>query len=80
MQENDKMISDKNVWKRRQDYSKQFMLSGHFYGFWGIDLEKFYPGLCDEKVFPIFIKDEYVDINYSTDLFLAKKLLGAKND
>lgn len=65
---NNKLIPDVDVWKRRQDYGKQYLLTGHYYGFYGGDLKKYYPGLCDENVFPIFIEDEYVDINTFEDL------------
>ena len=68
------MISHPQVWKRRQDYSEQFMLSGHYYGFWGRDLTGYYPGLGGKDVYPIFIRDKFVDINYKEDLKLAEAL------
>ena len=70
-----KITPDKNVWKRRQDYAKQYMLTGHYYGLWGKDIKKYYPGLCDENVFPILINEPFIDINTYDDLEEAKNIL-----
>tara|TARA_B100000886_G_C20358640_1_gene464180 strand:- start:447 stop:1115 length:669 start_codon:yes stop_codon:yes gene_type:complete len=73
--EKGKLMPDSNLWKRRQDYAKQYTLTGHYYGFFGKDIFKFYPGLCDENVFPIFIQEYFADINDFKDLEEAKLFL-----
>lgn len=73
--ENGVLKQDQNLWKRRQEYAQQYMLSGHYYGFWGKDLASYYPGLCGDGVFPILINEPYVDINYVDDLEKAAKLI-----
>lgn len=79
-QKKGKLISDPLVWNRRQDFPAQFILTGHYYGFYGKDLYKYYPGLCDENVFPIIIKDKYIDINTFDDLEKLKYILNNKRN
>ena len=68
---------DPNLWLRRQEYAPQYMLSGHYYGFWGRDLPGYYPGVCGDPVFPIFIEEPSIDIDYVDDLKRAEKILQA---
>lgn len=72
---NNKLVPDPEIWKRRQDYAEQFILTGHYFGFYGKDVKEYYPGLCDEKVFPIMIKDEFSDINTFAELNQLKCIL-----
>ena len=69
------MVPDPDLWKNRQDYPEQFILTGHYFGFYGKDINQYYPGLCDEKVFPIMIKDEFSDINTYEELDQLKLIL-----
>ena len=69
------MVPDPDLWKNRQDYPEQFILTGHYFGFYGKDISQYYPGLCDEKVFPIMIKDEFSDINTYEELDQLKLIL-----
>ena len=75
LSKNNKLIPDPDIWKRRQDYEPQYILTGHYYGFWGRDLKSYHPGLCDENVFPIFINEKYFDINTIEELKEAEEFL-----
>ena len=70
-----KLVPDPEIWKRRQDYPEQFILTGHYFGFYGKDVRGYYPGLCDEKVYPIIITDEFSDINTYAELNQLKCIL-----
>lgn len=70
-----KLTPDTDMWKRRQEYYDQYILTGHYYGFFGKDLKNYYPGLCDQNVFPIKISEEYIDINTFDDLEKLKYIV-----
>ena len=77
---NDQLVPDPEIWKRRQDYPDQFILTGHYFGFYGKDVKKYYPGLCDEKVFPIMIKDKFSDINTYAELNQLRCILNEEEN
>ena len=73
-----KMIPHQNVWKRRQEYEKQYVLSGHYYGLFLHKIDEIYPSLCCDDVYPLIIEDEFhMDIDNNVDLRIARILFTA---
>jgi len=70
-----RMISGPIVWRRRQEYDRQYVLSGHYYGLYLSEINNFYPGLCDENVYPIIIDGVHIDIDSQLDLDVARILI-----
>ena len=53
---NEQPFVQKSVWKRRQEYDCQHVLTGHYYGFWSDKVEDYYPGLVStDHLTPFFI-------------------------
>ena len=74
-------VFDKHkITKLIKDYPDQFILTGHYFGFYGKDVKKYYPGLCDEKVFPIMIKDKFSDINTYAELNQLRCILNEEEN
>ena len=77
-EETKRMSSGPEVWGRRQEYTPQCVLSGHYYGLYVSKAQEIYPGLCDNNVYPVLINDLSIDINTQEDLDLARILLRDK--
>ena len=75
-----KMIPHPNVWKRRQEYEKQYVLSGHYYGLFLAEIIELYPSLCDGDVYPLIIDDDFhIDIDNKIDLDIARIVLSGSD-
>ena len=71
-----KMIPHADVWKRRQEYEKQYSLSGHYYGLFLVNIDNIYPSLCEDDVYPLIIDDDFhIDIDRKVDLDIARAIL-----
>ena len=77
-EETKKMSSGSQVWRRRQEYTPQYVLSGHYYGLYVSRVQETYPGLCDNDVYPVLIGDISIDINTQDDLDFARILFRDK--
>jgi CMP-N,N'-diacetyllegionaminic acid synthase len=77
--ESGKMIPHPNVWRRRQEYRTQYILSGHYYGLYLSQIKHLYPSLCDENLYPLIIEDDiHIDIDSQKDLDIARIILADK--
>ena len=71
-----KMIPHPNVWKRRQEYQAQYVLSGHYYGLFLTKISEIYPSLCSDDVYPLILDDDFhIDIDSANDLRIARMVL-----
>lgn len=63
-----------NPWKRRQESKLGYVLTGHYYGFYGNALQQIYPSILEQPCMKVEIDNEKcIDINDSNDLTLARK-------
>lgn len=69
------MTSGPDVWRRRQDYTAQYVLSGHYYGLLASMAQELHPALCNNNVHPVIIDEGAIDINTQDDLKVARALL-----
>jgi CMP-N-acetylneuraminic acid synthetase len=73
--EEKKIISPiSNPWKRRQESKLSYVLTGHYYGFYGNTLKEIYPSILNQPCMKVEIENERcIDINDKYDLMLARE-------
>jgi CMP-N-acetylneuraminic acid synthetase len=77
--ESGRIVAGDDVWKRRQEYQSQYVLSGHYYGLYISKINDMYPALCDNNVYPVMISNDLsIDIDTQNDLDFARFFLAEK--